>query len=181
MRKSIVAAILPLVIVGLVIFFYAQKDEDNRNDTDTVMTTVGCEDVDTIKVKAKASDLEDNLDTYLVTAKDILGKSSEGGLQTNYALQGRNQVIKQTFYSETGKSEVEYYLDEGRVFYFTKKNSTYELPISVDPRADVKHLELNEFYLGSDQTLCLWYSDQVQQENTQPARDTVMFLLSDLQ
>jgi hypothetical protein len=130
--------------------------------------------------KNQVKDIENDVMKYATSSKDILGKSTEGGEQTNYTLNGAIVLIKQFFYGETGKSEISYYLQSGKVFYFTKKITTYSLPLAEDSSGNVKNVKVDDFYLGSNQNLCSWYSDQKIQPNDQGTINMVNDLISEL-
>jgi hypothetical protein len=180
MKKNIIIIVV-VVIVAVLAFFNLRKDKGNQANNINNNTSTGCENISIENVKKQAQTTENNITQYASTTKDVLGKSTEGGTQTNFSLQGKNKLIKQTFFGETGKSEINYYLDNDKVFYFSKKNTEYILPLSQDSTAKIKSVELNEFYLGGNQNLCSWYSNQQIQPNTQAAQDTVNFLVTDLQ
>ena len=177
MKKNIII-ISVLIVMAVLVFLGLRKDKGGQANN---IGNVGCQNIEVGDVKKQAQATENNAVQYESTTKDVLGKSTEGGKQTNYSSEGKNKLIKQIFFGETGKSEINYYLDSGKVFYFTKKNLEYILPLSQDSTGKVKSVELNEFYLGSNQNLCSWYSNQQIQQNTQEAKDTVKFLVSDLQ
>lgn len=181
MKKNITIVYLIIVVVGVAAFVYLNYWKNNipYNNNNAVIT--GCENLNTVEVKKQAQLIESGIMQYHFSTKDVIGKSTEGGQQTNYSLEGKNKLIKQIFFGETGKSEVSYYLENGKIFYFSKKNSEYILPLSQDPTAKVKSVETNEFYLSSNQNLCSWYSNQQIQPNTQAAQDTVKFLVTDLE
>ena len=89
-------------------------------------------------------------------------------------------MIKQVFYGEIGKSEVNYYLENGKVFYVKKINTEYMLPLSEDSSGKVKNVETKEFYLDSNQDLCSWYLNQKLQSNDPDTKDLVHYLISGL-
>ena len=177
MKKNLLIILSVIAVAGVAYFVYSNnKNQPPANNNNVPIAQCG-ED----NKKEQANIIGNNISQYATSTKDLIGKSTEGGQQINYSLDGKNILIKQTFYSETGKSEVTYYLDNGKVFYFTKKNYIYALPLSQDSSGKVKSIESNEFYLATDQSLCSWSSDGSVQSNTQAAKDTVNFLLTDLQ
>src|SRR3989338_6183079 len=113
-------------------------------------------------------------------SKDIFGQSTQGGEQIDYSLNDQLIIKEQIFYGETGKSEASYYLSEGKVFYFIKKNTEYINSIYQDQSGAVKKVELKEFYFNSNQELCYWYFDKVLQTNDQDTKELIDYLLSGL-
>ena len=179
MTKYILRILLPVSVVGVGYVIYSQNkikpSDKNTNNVASAQCGEGSK-------KEQASSIESGISQYASSTKDLTGKSTEGGQQIDYySSDGKNRLIKQTFFGEAGKSEVNYYLDSGKVFHFTRKNYIYELPLSQDSNGKIKSIESNEFFLSADQGLCSWYSDGQVQENTQAAKDTVSFVLTDFQ
>lgn len=175
-RDILIATLLILSVVSAVVYAQRNRRVPTTNTTDQGSARCGS----TEDAKAEARLIEADLTKYATTTKDIFGKSTEGGQQTDYTLGGERKMIKQTFYAETGKSEISYFLENDKVFYFEKNNSEYLVPLSQDSTRKIKSTELNEFYIDGDQHLCSWYSNDQIQPNTQAAQDTVKYLVTDL-
>ena len=172
-----------LILLGVAFIAFFQSWESGRvleTSTNGQQDGAGCEDRSVEQAKELAQLMKTELSMYTSVTKDVFGKSSEGGEQTDYLLGDERKFIKQTFYAETGKSEISYYLESEKVFYFEKINTEYVVPLSQDLRGEIKNVERNEFYIGNNQNLCFWYSDGQVQLNTKAARETVEYFVSDL-
>jgi len=172
-KNTLIIFILTILLVGSGYYIYSRQNlpQTDRNE---------CENISNQSVLAKAQAIEADKAKYKSTSKDILGKSSEGGVQTNYTLGGEPVFIEQKFYGETGKSEATYYLQNGKVFYFTKINTEYLLPISQDSSGKTKSIETKEFYLASNQQLCAWYLNKKIESVDKDTKDLVEYLTTGL-
>ncbi len=63
--------------------------------------------------------------------KDILDESSEGGQADVYYDGDSLKKIIITHYGEMGKITMEYYIEDGSVFFIYTRQSTYDRPIYV--------------------------------------------------
>lgn len=140
----------------------------------------GCEQVDSQVVLQHVGAVNDDIDRYTSSSRDLIGESSEGGQQITYSQGGDVVLVRQTFYGETGRSEASYYLNDGRVYYFTKTNLAYKSPLQIDPTGKVEHLEKKDFYFDNQQNLCFWYKNDMIQQVDQDTRQLVNYLISGL-
>lgn len=166
---------LPVIIASIVVLIAGYYIFSGQK-----LLSSSCDKIDQQKVLSEAQGIQNNKSSYSTTSKDILGKSTEGGVQTNYILNGKIILIEQKFYGETGKSEVSYYLENGNVFYFSKVNTEYLLPISEDSSGKTKSTDSKEFYLGTGEQVCSWYLDKKVQPLDQDTKDLVDYLLAGL-
>ena len=184
MRKSskfllIALGVAVLLLIGLsAIIWGSARNNLSQNNIDNGQNK--CANVNTDNFKKQAQNIENDISKYASTSKDITDKSSEGGQQVNYTSGNQTVLVKQTFYGETGKSEVSYYLENGNVFYFIKKNSTYVAPLFQDPSGKVGSVEVKDFYLGDGHNLCSWFDNGKIQSNDQDTKDLVNYLVSGL-
>jgi hypothetical protein len=177
MKKTYIIAACLLLLLTIGIGYYLTDKQEEPMPQANINE---CSNINIANVKANAQTIENGKASYKTETKDILDKSSEGGQQTNYKSGDKTVLIKQDFYGETGKSEASYYLENGKVYYVNKKNSEYANPLSQDSSGEVKSVEEKEYYLGSSQNLCSWYSNQVQQPNSKDAEELIEFLISGL-
>ncbi|OGI71693.1 hypothetical protein A3J61_02495 [Candidatus Nomurabacteria bacterium RIFCSPHIGHO2_02_FULL_38_15] len=170
--------ILSTIFVGLIIFtvYLYQKDNIFLNNT----ISKDCKGIGQSSTLAQVNSIESKKNQYVSASKDIFGQSTQGGEQIDYSLNDQLIIKEQIFYGETGKSEASYYLSEGKVFYFIKKNTEYINSIYQDQSGAVKKVELKEFYFNSNQELCYWYFDKVLQTNDQDTKELIDYLLSGL-
>jgi hypothetical protein len=171
MKKSNLVLLICLIIVLFIGYFtYQNLNKQKITINDSCITDI------TQKVK----NIEMNISKYSMATKDIIGKTTEGGQQTDYIFEGKKVLIKQIFFGETGKSEVNYYLENNKVYYFKKINTEYLLPISEDSSGKIKNIDTKEFYLDNNQNICSWYLNQKLQLNDQDTKDLTQYLLSSL-
>lgn len=166
-----ILALLIAVILGYVLYTHRDSSVKNPN-------VASCEAVNTESVYSKASNIESRASTYTTTTKDVMGQSTEGGQQTNYLSNGKLVLIKQIFFGETGKSEINFYIENDKVFYVKKTNTEYLLPISEDSSAKTKSVEVKDFLLNQDQKLCSWYKNKELQVNDSDTEDLLNYLVS---
>lgn len=164
--------LLICLIIVLFIGYYTYQNLNKQKATINDSCITG--------ITQKVKNIETNISKYSIITKDITGKTTEGGQQTNYTFEGKKVLIKQIFFGETGKSEVNYYLENNKVFYFKKVNTEYILPISEDSSGKVKNIDEKEFYLGNNQDLCSWYLNQKLQLNDTDTKDLIQYLFSGL-
>lgn len=174
MKKS---QIFLTTIFILIIILGVYLNKTYNKSINSIMSD-DCMSVDSVSLKV--DNIQKDLSKYSKVTKDIVGQSSEGGEQINFNLNGNPSLIKQTFYGETGKSEVSFYLENNKVFFIKKKNSVYKLPISEDPTGVIASIESKDFYLNTEQNLCSWYKDKILQKNDADTTDLVNYLLSNL-
>jgi hypothetical protein len=172
-KNTIIIFIVALIIVGSGYCIYSKQNLSQGDIKE-------CSNIVTADVLKKVGMIDGNKTKYASTSKDILGESTEGGVQINYTSGNELILIEQQFYGETGKSEVTYYLQNGKVFYFTKVNTEYLLPISQDSSGKIKSIETKEFYLGNEEQLCTWYLDKKLQSSDKDTGDLVDYLITGL-
>ncbi len=178
MKKNIIITFGVVIILCLVGYYMYIK---NHNFVNQPVENIGqCDNLDLQVSKDLVQAIESDIDSYATSSKDIIDKSSQGGMQVDYLLNGKVVLVKQTFYGETGKSEVVYYFQKEKVFYINKKNTEYVLSLFEDPSGKIKSVEIKDFYLDSSQDLCFWYKNQELKPNDQDSRDLVQFLISGL-
>jgi hypothetical protein len=171
MKKGIIItlAILILLIEGFIIY-KAQKSIQQT------VTSV-CKNINLEEVKTKAREIDNKL--YSLNNKDVEGRSTEGGEQTDYISNSNNRmIVEQVFFGETGKSEILYYFSNNKIFYVKKVNTEYLVPLSEDSNGKVKNIEVKEFILNANQELCSWYRDGVFQEINQDTIDLLNYLVA---
>ncbi len=125
-----------------------------------------------------AQSIEANMASYASSTKDIVDQTTEGGEQITFTSNSDVVLIKQTFFGETGKSEVTYYLKNKKVFLINKTNTLYIVPLSEDTSGVAKSVDKKEFYLGSDQALCSWALNGQMQSNDADTQELIRYLIN---
>lgn len=167
-NKKISLIIYFCFLIALSFGFYKYQNQDDK-------IIKQCEDLSITSLKVK--NIENDLSVYSVISKNIVDKSSQGGQQIDYLLNNEKRLIKQTFYGETGKSEVSYYLEDNKVFYINKKNTEYVNSIYEDPSGTIKNIKIKDFYLNRNQNLCFWFLNNKPQDKNKEIEDFVQYLI----
>lgn len=90
---------------------------------------------ETIKdIRVKYTDIRDNLDNYDTTMAEVWGESTEGGQVTGYYDQDNLKYMVVWLLGETGKREIEYYFDNGQLFFVLDTDFRYNRPIYWDEK-----------------------------------------------
>lgn len=127
----------------------------------------------------KIAEIDRKREEYVWSTKDVMGFSTEGGLQTTYTdSSGNIRLIRQTFYGETFRSELAYYLINDKVFFITVDRLEYEKPIDIEPSPKVVRTLRRSFYLDDSEKVCQWYLEDVPQKNDDSTQEFVTYLLS---
>lgn len=181
-------AVTILIVILLMTFFYflcfLKKDpSQNQNNNNTIDDNNQCVLVNEGEANRDVEQIEKHRTSYVSTTKSIMGKSTQGGTQINYSMNGKVVIVEQVFYGETGKSEASYYFKNGKVFYSRKKNIQYEGSIYDDNfnPDKVKSIEVKDFYLDLKENLCIWYENHQRQLIDNDTRDLVRYLISGLE
>jgi hypothetical protein len=93
--------------------------------------------INDIRVKYKS--VRDNLKNYSTKSIDLSGESTEGGQAKGYYKGKQLKLIEITSFGETGKSKLEYYFDNGQLFFALELQYKYNRPIYWDK----KHMQEN--------------------------------------
>ncbi len=153
-----ISLIALLLMIGYYVF-YAKK-----NYHENIVINKECEILNVPEVKKEAQLIEADKFKYSSSSRDIFGKSTEGGYQIDYQIGDEVILTEQAFYGETGKTEIKYYINNGKVFYLARKNFQYEAPLYVDTSGTIQSVESREYYFNSDEELCSWFLDEKLQQ-----------------
>ncbi len=179
MSKKLLLAIALIAIVSIAGISYSLvKNNLVLNEVDQNEDL--CQLINIENEKMDIQLINDSLESSSSATKDVFDLSAEGGQQTNYTHNGETLLIQQTFYGETGKSNVAYYYHNEKVFYILKKNTKYVYPLSQNSSGTVESVELKEFYLDPSQELCFWYLNNELQSADTDSIELIKFLLSKL-
>lgn len=161
---------------GYYIFLYQQ---DNLVVPNNVKR---CKDIDSEELILQAQAIEDRKTEYKKVFKEVFKEPSKySGEQINYMIDGRTLMIEQLLPGDDAKSYISYYLQNGKVFYFRRDYREYDSPEKVnDPESKPTRVEIADFFLDSDQKLCVWYSDQIKQASNANIEQMVNYFISGL-
>jgi len=85
-------------------------------------------------IRLKYSEIRANLDSYDTTMIEIWGESTEGGQATAYYDNGNLKLIEVVWLGETGKNQIEYYFNNGKLIFAFDQNFEYNRPIYWDEK-----------------------------------------------
>lgn len=85
-------------------------------------------------IRLKYSEIRENLDFYDTTMIGIWGESTEGGQATAYYDNGNLKLIEVVWLGETGKSQIEYYFNNGKLIFAFDQDFDYNRPIYWDEK-----------------------------------------------
>jgi hypothetical protein len=80
-------------------------------------------------IRIKYQDIRNNLKSYDTVSTDLEEGSTEGGEATGYYNGKDIKLIEITYYGEMGKTKLEYYFDNGRLFFVFENRYKYNRPI----------------------------------------------------
>ncbi len=83
-------------------------------------------------IRSKYTKTQNNLKDYYKTSIEITGESAEGGQATAYYHNDSLELIEIIWLGETGKRQLEYYLDNGKLIFAFDQNFEYNRPIYLD-------------------------------------------------
>lgn len=182
-KSWIIFLVIVVVVVG-VIYYRDSLLAVFKNEPPNNGIMAACSRISVADVQLVISKIDSSINTYTKLSKDVSGLSTEGGTQTTYRNDdGDIKLIHQTFYGETFRSEIKYYVSDNKVFFITIDRFEYDRPVSVDTDSELKvqNTVTRVFYLSSEQKLCSWYLDDVMQQNDKETLEFVVFLLSTLE
>lgn len=175
--KLTIIASLAILVVSISCYLYTEKQNNYSIAQDN---EEACRNLNIQGIKKHAQVIEAGKANYASSTRYIFGESTQGGHQSDYRLNNEIVLREQVFFGETGRSEASYYLEDDKVFYFTKKNIEYINSIYQDHSGAVKKIDIKDFYFDKNQELCLWYLNQKIQPNDQDTADLIKYLLSGL-
>ena len=153
--------ITSIIILVLIIGFFVYKNKLNKKSLiDKPLSGLSCQDLEIESVKLLAKEIDDSMGNYKKTSVDLMGQSTEGGVQNDHSLNNHKVLVTQTFYGETGFVEISYYFTDDKIFYIEKIDYGYEFPIYVDSSRVIDSIDSSEYFLDKDQNLCLEYFNQ---------------------
>jgi hypothetical protein len=86
------------------------------------------------EITQKSNGIISNLKSFNQKTLDLPGESEEGGQAVGNYDQGILRMIDVNYFGETGKSETQYFFDNGELIYYVEKNHQYNRPIYWDKK-----------------------------------------------
>ena len=85
-------------------------------------------------IRSKYTEIRTNLDSYDTTMIEIWDESTEGGQATAYYDKGDLKLIEVLWLGETGKKQIEYYFNDGKLIFAFDQDFDYNRPIYWDEK-----------------------------------------------
>lgn len=79
-------------------------------------------------IRSKYTEIRTNLDSYDTTMVEIWDESTEGGQATAYYENGDLKLIEVVWLGETGKHQIEYYFNDGKLIFAFDQDFDYNRP-----------------------------------------------------
>jgi hypothetical protein len=156
--KSIATVILSIaIIVGL--GFVAYKQKSHIAPREDACASINPDDV------TKEAQLIDNSKTqYATTSKQVLGRSTDGGVQIDYFKDGKILLAEVGLFGETVNYKASYFVRNDKVYYFHEEVDRYERSVyAEDFSSSSKSIEIKDYYFDGNQKLCSWFINQESQ------------------
>jgi len=111
-----------------------------------VQTSLFCQSTDSLisRIKANYKIIQSNLSNYKMTATDVFGESTEGGLAVAYYDKTNLKYIDVTYFGENGKERFQLYYDK-ELFFALNTRYDYNRPIHWDAATAKKNQDTVAF------------------------------------
>ncbi len=96
-------------------------------------------------IRLKYTNIKENLNFYDTTMIEIWDESTEGGQAIAYYDKGQIKIIEVVWLGETGKRQIEYYFNDGKLIFAFDQDFDYNRPIYWDEET-AKENEDNEAF-----------------------------------
>jgi hypothetical protein len=118
---------------------------------------------------------------FASSTKDLIGQSTEGGVQVIYSDYGERKIVEQRFYKETGRVYMRLYFDNGNPFALVTLNENYAVPISVDSNPTIASGEEHDYYLDPNGQVCRLDINGVSQPIDKDTQDIIQEYIAGIQ
>jgi len=151
MKKIKKTAFLTIIAIVIITIFGAVKWRSRGG--------VACSPILPVAQSASLiNSLDQNAVHFASSSKDLMGQSTEGGVQIDYTDGGKRKIIEQRFYKETGHTYMRLYFDDsGDPFALVTLNENYAVPLSVDSNPAIVSGEERDYYLDTIGNVCSAY------------------------
>ena len=166
--------------------------QNNTYDSISVIELTDDEELNIVRdIRAKFKTINENISTYSKVEVDLMGHSTEGGYYLKYLDKNEIKKVSVTYYGETAKLEIEYYLWEGKVFFIFHQHFRYNSPIYLNidlPEEGIEAYDENKTvveenrYYFKDNKLIRWINNDKNKvsRTSDEFRDTQIELIDDI-
>jgi hypothetical protein len=174
-NKAKIAIVLSIALifgVGFIVYKRGGQTTSHKN---------ACASINPDDVTMQAQLIDNSKYQYATSSRQILGKSTDGGVQMNYSKDGKILLSEVGLFGETVNYKASYFIQDKKVYYLHEEVTRYEKSIYVedfDPSS--KGIEIRDYYLDKDQNLCSWSINQKPQPIDEKAKNYVNEAISEL-
>ena len=182
MKVKILIVVLVL-LATFVVLLLNQKNRTNlpiQNTTSTVTINDECEGDIMNATLSKVDTINRNTNKYASSTKELLGLTTEGGVQIDYTDKNLRVLVAQHFYGETYHSIVNYYYDNSSPILINTQRLEYNAPITVEPFPVIKSTTTNMYFLDPKGKLCMWQQNNEIKSTDIKSQDFVNSLLKEI-
>lgn len=97
------------------------------------------------EIDLRCNQIRENLNVYDTITSKIWDESTEGGQITGYYENKEIKLIEIIWYGESGKNQLDYYFDKGKLIFALDQKFSYNRPIYWDEKAAIENDD-DEFY-----------------------------------
>lgn len=127
-------------------------------------------------IRSTYSEIRANLDSYDTTMIEIWDESPEGGQATAYYESENLKLIEVVWFGDTGKNQIEYYFNDGKLIFAFEKDFEYNQPIYLDKGTDKengdtkvfdpeKTVVIEDWYYFENEKLFLWLDNNKKEQD----------------
>ncbi len=136
-----------------------------------------CNDSLVKNIRVKYTEIRTELDSYDITMISIWDESTEGGLATAYYdNEGNLKLIEVIWLSETGKHQIEYYVENEKLIFVFDQKFYYNRPFYWDEETAKENEDSEVFdpkktivkenrYYFNDEKIFLWLDDKKKEQD----------------
>ena len=136
-------------------------------------------------IRAKYSEIRANLNSYDTTMIEIWDESAEGGEAIVYYESGKLKLIEVIWLGETGKNQIEYYFNDGKLIFAFDQNFDYNRPMYLDKKVAKENGENEVFdpkkttvkedrYYFNNEKLFLWLDNDKEEQDLTKGTNSIV-------
>lgn len=136
-------------------------------------------------IRLKYINIKENLNFYDTTMIEIWDESTEGGQATAYYEKGQIKLIEVIWLGETGRRQIEYYFNDGKLIFAFDQEFNYNRPIYWDEETAKENEDSEVFdpkktivkedrYYFNDEKLFLWLDNNKKEVDLTLGTNTIV-------
>lgn len=136
-------------------------------------------------IRLQCTEIKSKLASYNTSMIEIWGESAEGGLATGYYYKGDVKLIEVIWLGETGKKQIEYYFNKGKLIFAFEQYFEYNRPIFWNEKIaksngdnEVFHPDkttvIEDRYYFNNEVLFLWLDKDKKEQNLSTGTNSII-------